>query len=318
MKQFFAVLACAVIALLAAACGDAGTGTEYTIGISIPSADHGWTGGVVSWAETAKADIERENPGVKVIITTAQSSEEQVKGIENMLMRGIDVLVCLPCDPKTLTQACDNVKQSGVKLVIVDRGLTDDKLPDLEVVGDNYGFGKACGEVLAKELNGQGDIVVMTGIPCDVDNYRVKGFQDAIAAYPGINVMQYERADWNEEKGYKIMELMIQKYAKIDAVWAGDDDVLAGALEAYSKAGRSDVKIMIGGGGSKAMVKRVMDGDPLVRLTVTYPPKMIYIAALEAVKMAGGEIPAEKRMVIPADVVRRDNAAAFYYPESRY
>jgi len=114
------------------------------------------------------------------------------------------------------------------------------------------------------------------------------------------------------------MEAFLQKHPKLDAVWTGDDDVLLGALQAYRESGRSDLKALLGGGGSKAVVKMILDGDPLVTQTVTYPPKMIYVAAQEAAKLLAGEAPAEARIVVPAEVIDASNAEANYFPESAY
>ena len=90
--------------------------------------------------------------------------------------------------------------------------------------------------------------------------------------------------------------------------------MLTGALKAYQESGRKDVKLFLGGGGSKVIVKKVLDGDPLVRMTVTYPPKMIYVAAQEAVKTLKGETFAEKVKIVPAEVVNAANAKDFSYP----
>lgn len=312
MKQVVLTLCAAFCAcLLFCACGNSG---KRTIVISIPGADHGWTGGVVSWAEKAKEEIEKSNPDVEVIVQTSKDSQEQVNGIDMMLAKGVDTIVILPHEPAPLTGVCKKAKKQGVFLVVVDRGLAE-PVYDLEVVGDNTGFGEAAARAIGKELNGVGGVVIMEGVECQVNTDRVNGFKAVLEKdFPGIKILQSDNADWNEEKGMKVMENMLVKYPAIDAVWTGDDDVLNGALKAYEKSGRTDVKLMVGGGGSKTIVKRVMDGDKLVRLTVTYPPKMIYDAAMMAVTK---QVP-QKKVVIPADTVTKDNAAKFYYPDSRY
>ena len=313
MKHVFLTLCAAICAaLFLCACGDSG---KRTIVISIPAADHGWTGGVVSWAEKAKADIEKENLDVEVIIQTSKTAQEQVNGIETMLAKGVDTIVILPHEPKALTAVCKKAKKQGVFLAVVDRGLSED-VYDIEVLGDNTGFGEAAAESIGQELNGSGKIVILEGITGNqVNTDRVNGFQKVLAEkYSGITILQSTNADWNKEDGKNVMENMLAKFSQIDAVWAGDDDVLEGALEAYKKSGRSDVKLMVGGGGSKNIVRMVMNGDKLVRLTVTYPPKMIYDAAILAVK----KDTSTKRVVLPAEVVRQDNAAKFYFPDSRY
>ena len=313
MKHVFLTLCAAICAaLFLCACGDSG---KRTIVISIPAADHGWTGGVVSWAEKAKADIEKENPDVEVIIQTGKTAQEQVNGIETMLAKGVDTIVILPHEPKALTAVCKKAKKQGVFLAVVDRGLSED-VYDIEVLGDNTGFGEAAAESIGQELNGSGKIVVLEGITGNqVNTDRVNGFKKVLAEkYPGITILLSTNADWNKEKGKNVMENMLAMFPRIDAVWAGDDDVLEGALEAYKKSGRSDVQLMVGGGGSKNIVRMVKDGDKLVRLTVTYPPKMIYDAAILAVK----KDTSKKRVVLPAEVVRQDNAEKFYFPDSRY
>lgn len=306
-------------AALLPACGkqDAQSAEKQIIGISIPAADHGWTGGVVYWAEQAKKDIEKANPDIEVQIAASQTSGEQVDKIENLMIRGMKVLVVLPNEPAPLTNVCAKVAGKGIRLVVVDRNLEKD-VQDLHIAGDNTGFGRECGEVIAKELNGKGKIVIMEGVPCQVNTDRVSAFREVMKKYPEIEILESGTSNWQTERGLALMENFLQKHKELDAVWAGDDDVLIGALKAYQESGRKDVKLFLGGGGSKVIVKKVLDGDPLVRMTVTYPPKMIYVAAQEAVKALKGETFAEKVKIVPAEVVNAANAKDFYYPDSAY
>ena len=290
---------------------------EKIIGIAIPAADHGWTGGVVYWANRAKADIEKQDPSAKVLIAAAASSGEQVDKIENLLVQGIQALVVLPNEPAPLTGICSRAADKGVRLIVVDRGLTKN-VETLYVAGDNRGFGARSAEVIAKELGGKGKIVVMEGIPCQTNTDRVEAFREVMKNYPDIKIMDSQSAYWSTERGMTLMEAYLQKHPQIDAVWAGDDDVLLGALKAYESAKRTDVKLFVGGGGSKAIVKKILDGDPLVRQTVTYPPKMIYVAAQEALKLLNGQTPPQKTLTVPAEIVEKSNAADFYFPDSAY
>ncbi|MGI5868942.1 MAG: substrate-binding domain-containing protein [Kiritimatiellia bacterium] len=311
------------LALVAATAALAGCGKSdadapaYKIGISIPSADHGWTGGVVYHANAVKSEIEAAHPDVKVLVSTAATSGEQVDRVENLLVQGIDALVILPSEPAPLTPICEKAARQGVKLVVVDRNLAN-PIQDLLVAGDNPGFGRVGAEVIAKELGGQGAIVVMEGIPCDVNSQRVDAFKAVVAQHPGLAILESGASDWSTEKGLKLMENFLQKHPTIDAVWTGDDDVSVGALKAYEESRRTDVKILVGGGGSKAIVKRILDNDPLVKATVTYPPAMIAVGAREAVKIVKGAPVENPRIVVPAEIVTPENAADFYFPESAY
>ena len=306
----------ALIALAALVTGCGESAAKQRIGISIPSADHGWTGGVVWWAQQAKAAIEKEHPELEVIVSTARDAAEQVDKIENLMSMGIKALVVLPHEPGPLTGICEQAKQKGIYLVVVDRGLTK-PVADITVVGDNPGFGRAAAEAMAAKLGGQGDIVIMEGIPCQVNTDRVNGFRETLAKYPGIRVLESQAANWDTEKGLKLMENFLQKYPQIDGLWTGDDDVLLGALKAYEESGRSDIRCCIGGAGAKTIVKRVLEGDPLVSFDVTYPPRMIEIGARHAADvLTGAPRPAEKQLVIKAETISAANAKDFYFPDS--
>ena len=213
--------------------------------------------------------------------------------------------------------AAEAAKAAGISLVVVDRGLTE-PVQTLEVVGDNPGFGRVSGEQLVKAIGGKGKVALMQGVLCQVNTDRVEAFKKVLADYPEIELLEEGVSDWSTEKGLRLMENYLQKHPQLDAVWAGDDDVLLGAKKAYEESGRTDLRILLGGGGSKAVVKMILDGDPLVTQTVTYPPKMIYVAAQEAAKLLAGETPAEARIVVPAEVIDASNAAANYFPDSAY
>ena len=309
-------LCCAALVFLSG-CGKKDDG-KIRIGVSIPSADHGWTGGVVYWAEQTKKDFERKDPRIEIILSTARDSSEQVNKIENLMVQGIKALVVLPQEPAPLTGICSQVKERGVYLVVVDRGL-DKNIQDLTVAGDNAEFGRRCAEEMAKRLKDKGNILIMEGVPCEVNTLRVNAFKNVMKKYPDIKILESQTSNWSQEKGLKLMENFLQKYKQIDAVWAGDDDVLIGALKAYAESKRKDVKFFIGGGGAKAIVKRVLDKDPLVPVNVTYPPRMIAYGIEFAVAAAKGKPTAKsKREVIPAEVITPANAKYFYQPNSPY
>lgn len=295
------------------------------IGVSIPSADHGWTGGVVYWTERAIADWEAKDPNVEFVLVTADSPETQVSDIEDLLVQEIDGLVVLPYDSASLTPVVKEVKEAGKYVVVIDRGLTESGIEDVYVAGDNPGLGRVSGEWLAEALGGEGDIVVLEGIPTVINTERVEAFNAVIANHPGITILDSQPAMWSTQKGLEIMENYLQKYDKIDAVWAQDDDVLKGVLQAYEESGRDDIKIFLGGAGSKDVVKMIIDGDPRVQADVTYHPSMAATAVSLAVMGMRGQgldgfyqqqVPS--RIILAAELITKDNAEAYYEPDSLY
>jgi ribose transport system substrate-binding protein len=240
------------------------------------------------------------------------------------MVKKIDALVILPHDSAPLTPVVQEARDSGIYTVVVDRGLTK-PAHDVYIAGDNPGFGRVAAEWIAKELKGKGDIVVLEGIPCVINTERVDAFKEVMKKHRGIRILDSQPAYWSTKKGLEIMETYLQKHRKIDAVWAGDDDVLKGALQAYKESGRKDVKLFLGGGGSKQIIRKIMDGDPLVRATVTYPPNMVATAVSLAVKglrqkpldgFYQQKVPS--KIVLSSELVTKKNAKMYYEPKSVY
>ena len=315
MKKTFLLFS--LLALILTGCSDP-QAKKLKIGISIPAATHGWTGGVVWSAEQAKKKIEAADPDVEVIITTSANTADQVNRIENLLARRVDALVVMAQEPGPVSGICERARQQGVYLVVVSNPLQN-PVQDVFVNGDNRSFGAAAAETMGKLLGGKGEIVVMEGIPCPINTDRVSAFRQVLTEkYPGIRIVDSQSAWWNTEKGLTLMENYLQKYKKLDGVWCGDDDVLLGALKAYQESGRKDIRCIVGGGGSKLVVKKILDGDPLVRGTVTYSPRMPETgvdAALAGLRTGRTE---RKEIIEKSIGITAENAAKYYYPDSVY
>jgi ribose transport system substrate-binding protein len=317
--MLFVVLAAMLVPALASAQG------KKKIGVSIPTADHGWTGGINWWAQKAIKDWQAKDKNLEFILVTADNPQKQVNDVEDLMTRGINALVILAHDSATLTPVVKRAFEKGIYVVSVDRGLTE-VAQHVYIAGDNPGFGALCAEWLGKAMGGKGDLVMMEGIPTVINTERVEAFREVMKKkYPNIRILESQPAYWDTQKGLQLMENYLQKYKKIDAVWAQDDDVLVGVLQAYKESGRKDIKLMLGGAGSKVMVKKVMDGDPLVKADVTYPPNMIATGISLGVLGAQGKgldgfyqkkIPS--KIVLSAELVTKENAKDYYVPESVY
>jgi ribose transport system substrate-binding protein len=132
------------------------------IGISIPSADHGWTAGVVWWAKKAVEDWKQKDRAIEFFLVTADSPAKQIGDVEDLMVKGIDVLVILPHNSVPLTPVVEEVYKNGIYTVVVDRGLIKDA-QHVYVAGDNPGMGRVSAEWMAKEMGGKGKMVVLEG-----------------------------------------------------------------------------------------------------------------------------------------------------------
>ena len=305
--------------LLALGAATAQAAEKVVLGVAIPTATHSFTGGIVWWANQAKKELEAANPTLKVIIKTAASTPDQANQLQDMLVvNKINALVIFPLESASLTQPVMQLKNKGVYVTVVDRGLTNPNAQHAYVAGDNHAFGRLPGEYLGKRLGGKGNIVVLRGMPSTLDNERVQAFNDALKATPDIKVLDTKYGNWNRDDAFKVMQDYLTRFKQIDAVWAADDDMAIGVLKAIEQARRTDIKEVFGGAGAKGAVKKIMEGDKLVQANVSYSPKFIYdaIKMTATARLAGNTLPA--KTIIPSVLITRDNASKFYFPDSPY
>lgn len=306
----------AAAAMVAIATGAKAEDKPIVIGVSIPAADHGWTGGVVYHAQRIAKAIEANYKGVKVIVKTSPDGAAQASALEDLTTQGITALVVLPHNSDELTNPLKKVKAKGVFITVVDRALADPTINDLYVAGNNPALGKVAGDYMKANL-GKADIVIIRGLPIVIDEQRQKGFADAIKG-SDIKVLDSQFGNWSRDDAFKVMQDYLTKYPKIDAVWCQDDDMAVGVLEAIKQAKRTDIKMVIGGAGMKEMIKKVADGDKLMPINVLYPPAMVGTALELTAAGLVNKIPVRGSYILDATLVTKDNAAEFYFPDSSF
>ncbi|MEZ5776931.1 MAG: ABC transporter substrate-binding protein [Paracoccaceae bacterium] len=308
----------ALVAALATAAPAFAQDETKVIGVAIPSATHGFMGGLNFHAQETVKRLEEVYPQLDFVLATAGDAGKMVNDIEDMVAtRNIDALVVLPFESEPLTSPVQAVKEQGIWVTVVDRGLSVPGIEDLYVAGDNPGFGRIAGEYFASHLEAGQKIVILRGIPTTLDNERVEAFTAAIEG-SGIEVLDMQHGNWNRDDAFNVMQDFLSKYDHIDAVWAADDDMAIGVLEAIAQAGREDEMWVVGGAGMKEIVKRIMDGDPQLPVNVTYPPAQISTAIELTALALVSDTPVSGRFIIGSQVITPENAEKFYFPDSPF
>ena len=319
----FAVRLLALAAIAAGTLGFAASAlaqNKVNLGVAIPAATHGFTGGIVWWAGEAKKELEKKYPDLKVTIKTAANAGEQANQLQDLVTANkINALVVFPFESAALTKPVAQVKGKGVYVTVVDRGLTDTSAQDAYVAGDNTAFGKVPAEYLAKAMGGKGNVVALRGIATTLDNERMDAFNAVLKNHPNIKLLDAKYGNWNRDDAFKVMQDFLTRFKQIDAVWAADDDMAVGVLKAIDQAKRTDIKIVFGGAGAKGMVKTLMDGtDPRIQANVSYSPKFIYdaIKLTAEARLKNEKLPATT--IIPSVLITKENAKQFYFPDSPF
>lgn len=318
MKRVLGILLVLVLAAALFVPGQVLAQDQVTIGVSIPAATHGWTGGVNYWARVTADRLQEQHPNINIVLLTAGSAGEQANDLEDLVaIHNIDALVILPFESDPLTDPVDFVKQSGVFVTVVDRGLAREGIEDIYVAGDNPAMGRVSGEYMVDALGGEGKIVILRGIPTVIDNQRFDAFMEVVDE-TDIEVLDWAYAYWNRDDGFEVMQDFLARFPEIDAVWAQDDDIALGVIEAVKQAGREDELFIIPGAGMKEVIARVMEGDRLTPVNVLYPPAMIATAMEVTALVFVSDAPFMGTYIIDSPLITPENAERFYFPDSPF
>jgi ribose transport system substrate-binding protein len=286
---------------------------DVTIGMSFPSATHGWMGAIIKNAQDqAKAS------GVKHVMTTAADPNKQTNDVEDLIAKKVSAVVMLPIETDAMTRAAAKLKAAKIPLIVVDREVKTDDFAAL-IKGDNVGIGANAAAYIGQALGGSGSVVEIIGVPASVTTQRSQGFREAIAkSFPNLKIIASQAGDFQREKSLTVMQNLLQQHPKIDAVYTHDDEMALGVLQAIKEAKRSDIKVVTGAGGNKSVFKLISDKDPMMKATFIYSPLMVKDAVKVAIDVARGKAPANKTITIPASAVTATNVAQFYDANANY
>ncbi len=289
-----------------------------TIGVSIPTATHGFMGGLNFWAAETERRVEATYPNIDVVIAAAANADEQANDLQDLVaINQIDALVVLPFESDPLTQPVAQVKEQGIFVTVVDRGLSDPSIQDLYVSGNNTVFGRVAGQYFADTLSEGDNIVILRGIPTAIDTERFDAFMAAIEG-SGINVLDDNYANWNRDDAYTTTQDFLTQFPDIDAIWAADDDMAEGVEAAVREAGREGDLFIVGGAGKKEMVQRIMEGDPLFPVNVSYSPAQISTAIETTVLNFVSSTPIVGEYLLESVLITPENAEQYYFPDSPF
>ena len=321
MKKFLVFLLVLAALGVSAFAQTASATKKLIIGITMPTADHGWMGGANWWAKKAMDDWQKKDPNVKFLFRTASDVTKQAADIEDLVVQGVNGLVIFPFD-SSITPVVEKAYAKGIYVTVLDRGITKPAY-DVYLSNDDQAYAREAMEWICKDLDYKGNIVLIEGIPSVISDLRTKTAKDVAAKYSGIKVLDSQPGMWNKEKALAVMENYLQKYPKISAVYTADDDMLEGALQAYKESGRKDIKVMFGGAASKGMLKRIIDGDPLVRADATYPPDVVATGVSVTVVGLRGRVfegfyqkKLPLRMILNSELITKANAKSYYQPNA--
>src|SRR5215203_680826 len=266
-------------------------------------------------AQTASLKAEAAKRGCELVVTDAQGqTSRQVSQVEDLVARRVNLILLAPREYEGLAPALEAAKAAKIPVILVDReshGTPGDDF--VTFLGSNFvQQGQRAGEWLAQQTGGKAQIVELTGTAgSSVATDRAKGFRDAIAKYPGMRIVASQTGDFSRAMGQSVMQNVIQaKGRDITALYAHNDEMALGAIEAFKSAGikpGTDVTV-ISVDGERAALDAIVRGE--MGATVESNPRFGPLAFDTIEKVRRGEnVP--PKILITDKFFDRSNAAQF-------
>ncbi len=273
----------------------------YVIGFSNASISNIWRVGLLHAIQNAAA---KNKDKIKQLLITDANDDaaKQVSDVQDLLQRGVDLLIVSPATAEALDPVVQQAMDAGVPVVLVDRRVSSDNYVSF-VTASDQALGRTMAQWMAERMGGKGNIIMIGGIAgASPAELRIAAAKQVFAEFPGMKILDLQYSDWSPAKGKQVMAAMIQKYGdQINGVWNDSGLQGFGALEAFVEAGWADGKIPpITCADLNGCVKLAVQHKVPV-MSFDYPPAMGGDSVDVALKVLAGT-PVPKQYEVNADI----------------
>lgn len=279
---------------------------DYTLGLSVSTLNNPF---FVSLRDGAKEAAEEH--GVDLVVADGQDSvSTQMSDIENLVSRGVDAILINATDGEAVVPAVEEANEAGIPVLAIDRGISGGNVA-IYVASNNVTGGKMAAHYTAAKMALQGKIVMLEGIPgTSAARERGQGFTEVIDSLPDVEIIESEPAGFAQNEGYEVMQNILTAQSDIDAVFAQNDLMGLGALQAIEGAGRLDEMFVVGFDAVDPAIEAIEEGR--MSATIMQQPALMGEMGVEqAVQLLEGEIEVEEGetefVPVPLKLITKDN-----------
>lgn len=288
MKKILLVMTCIIaMAMMAFGCSSdkkdakpAADGKNITIGFSVSTQNNPFFVTLRKGVEAKAKEL-----GVNVKIVDAQNDPaKQANDVADLLQQNISVLLVNPVDSAAISTSVKAANKANIPVICLDRSADSGEVASL-VASDNVKGGEMAAEYIIKKLGEKVKVAELEGIPgASASRERGEGFHKIADAK--LTVVAKQSADFDRSKGLNVAENMLQANPDIQAIFAQNDEMALGAIEAAKSAGKQ--LVIVGFDGTDDGVKAVENGT--MAATIAQQPDIMGQQGVEvAVKAAKGE-----------------------------
>ena len=274
-----------VLSLIIPACAPtpAPEAEEFTLGLSLSTLNNPFFVTLKEGAEAAAGAA-----GVTLVVVDSQDDPAtEATNMEDLIQQGVDVILINPTDADAIVPSIMKANDAGIPVFTIDRGASDGEIVS-HIASDNVAGGAMAGKFLCEALGGEGKVVELEGIAgTSAARDRGQGFNDYMSAEcSGVEIVARQTANFNRAEGLTVFENILQAEPEIDGVFAHNDEMILGAIEAAEAAGRAGI-VFVGFDAVDDAVAAV-DAGKLAATIAQQPSEMGRLGVEQAVGYLGG------------------------------
>nr|WP_300089893.1 ribose ABC transporter substrate-binding protein RbsB [Sedimentibacter sp.] len=267
-----------------------------TIGLAISTLNNPF---FVDLEAGAKAKAE-ELGATLVTLDSQDDSATEMSNVEDLINQGVDLILINPTDSDAVKSAVEAANKAGIPVITLDRSANGGEVVS-HIASDNVAGGKLAGEYIVELLGGKGNVVELEGVPgASAARERGEGFNAAIAE-SDIKVVAKQTANFDRAEGLTVMENILQAQPEIDAVFAHNDEMALGALEAIKASGR---EIIVVGFDATDDAKAAVESGEMAATVEQLPKEIGSLGVDTAIKLLKGET-VEKSIPVALQLVTK-------------
>jgi ribose transport system substrate-binding protein len=304
------IIAICGLMLVVAACGrgdDSGGGGdgEAQVALAVSTLQNPFFVSLRDGAQEAA-----DEAGVELLVSDAQDdAQTQADDIQNFITQGVDVIVINPVDSAAIVTSVEAANQADIPVVTVDRAAEGGEIT-AHIASDNVQGGRMAGEYLIEEIGGSGQVAQLEGIAgTSAARDRGEGFQQAIDAASGVEVVANQTANFDRDEGFTVAQNVFQGNPDLAGVFAQNDEMALGAVEAAREAGILQDLVIVGFDAVPDALEAIEAGD--MAATIAQQPDLMGSEAVEAAAALVEDEEVEAERLIEVKLVTADNVSEF-------
>ncbi|MCG1011595.1 sugar ABC transporter substrate-binding protein [Tepidanaerobacter sp. GT38] len=239
----------------------------------------------------------------------ADNNEEQIRQVEDAITKQADAIVLIPADSQGIIPAVEKANQAGIPVINVNTKVGGG-VTETFVAVENYDAASKVAEAVAEKLGQKGKVIILEGKAGAQSAIDLKqGAVDTFAKYEGIEIVASQTANWNRAEAMQVTQNLLQAHPDVNAIFASNDEMAMGAVEAVDQAGLTGKIIIAGLDANQDALEAIKEG----KMTLTCDKRGFeqgYVGVEAAVKVLNNE-PVDDRIVIDTTIVDESNVDEF-------